>query len=737
VRREQQDIRQVLRKLAHFNPTCKDDYGHEALDYLVLDALVSYGQTPVTVQDIKGYLKATYAMDFEDAEIDATSKRLSGKHLISCEEKGRYERPMLKIYPEVESNIRKQYSETQNRESEVFSEWKEELSNRYKKNKVIIENIDRIVDNLHFFTRRMLRKHGVESVAVLYPESHKAQSWLSQSEAEKTVFDQLPSIDSFTDAVARLEILRFFRDANPKRKTYISSLFNASFFWHLIQVDNKCTELLREVVKGQRLYLDNNVLYSLVGFDGSEVLQSVHIMLKCAGQLGYKLWVTTKTLDEFQNSLLWRLNKLKEKPPLPRELARIALELLNEDNIVTSYWQEFVKNSTTIEEFIAERSHIEQILDGLNVEETNKFRKEIEESEELLDEMSTLRTVLIGQRSESVIEHDAFHRVFVNKLRKGPRSQFRNAAAWYLTHDRLMPAYDRVARKGKPFLPFCLTTDQWIQINRPLLTRTSSEQEYEQSFHSLVVQPFIRSMMASFSMTEAVNEVLGRLNRFEDMSPQLALEVVTDSHFMVSMSNETDENEREKKIKNKLVDVAADFQEQNVALEKNVSVKEIRVKKLEEQVAVLRSDMKAQQKTFRAQQRTFEIAQQDYENTAKKLENVNVEKEQADKAIRELNQLRESIQSEKDDIQNQLAAYKSNIKKWGIFGILTIFASALWWMHHLLISWPWLTSHSHETSIKIAIQLAIVCLLLCYPMRKHWYVWVSIAALFVGGALFA
>ena len=84
------------------------------------------------------------------------------------------------------------------------------------------------------------------------------------------------------------------------------------------------------------------------------MLQSVHSMLKLAGALGYELLVTTKSVDEFHNSLNWQMKELKRKPPLPSELARIAIENLDEDSFLTLYWRDFVRNGTSIEEFVTD-----------------------------------------------------------------------------------------------------------------------------------------------------------------------------------------------------------------------------------------------------------------------------------------------------------------------------------------------------------------------------------------------
>ncbi|MGD9099741.1 MAG: hypothetical protein PVF45_04620, partial [Anaerolineae bacterium] len=50
---DQSEIKQTIFRLAHFDPTCRDGYGHQLVDYLVLDSLAAFGQLKVTALEIK------------------------------------------------------------------------------------------------------------------------------------------------------------------------------------------------------------------------------------------------------------------------------------------------------------------------------------------------------------------------------------------------------------------------------------------------------------------------------------------------------------------------------------------------------------------------------------------------------------------------------------------------------------------------------------------------------------
>ncbi|MEK0336500.1 MAG: hypothetical protein QQN41_03585 [Nitrosopumilus sp.] len=712
--------------LAQFNPTYKDEYGHQVLDYLVLDALATYDTLfPVTPTGIKSYIKDVFKLDFDESEIVTSAKRLANKKIINYKEsKDRFEYPDFNIKPEYQQKIQKNLAYIQQLENDVIENWKQELIQKYQNQSLINDKIEAIVENLHFFVSKMFLRHGIESVSLLYPDSSKTQGWLNQ--IKDSILEEIPPIDPFVDVIVKIEVPNFFKISDEKRKTYISSLFNSSFYWHLIQVDENCSRLLKEVTKGQRLYLDNNILFSLVAFHGASVLKSVHNLLKFAKELGYDIWVTTKTIDEFHNSLNWKLKEYRKRQPIPRELARIAAENLDRDNFIVYYWQEFVKTGISIEEFISEKSHIEAILEAFQIEVTNKFRKDIENSTELVQEESLLRQACGESLNENIVQHDAFHRILISKIRKGHKHHFRDAVAWFLTHDSKLPRFGRFARKGANYLPFCITTDQWIQINRPLLARTSNKKEYEESFHTLITQPFLRTMIPTYSLENAYHHILAKLAKYKKMSPKLALEIIADNHFVVSMALEEDEYKIEEKIENKFVDLADKLKEKNINLEKNVqhsSEELIALRKKLSQIEGIVTKFGKQNKLF--------------ENKVKELEkNLKTEQEERESSKEKIPKLSELIVEEKSKTSKAIEQAQNNENKfqhlkgqnirWGIFIPLFLFGSIIIWLHSDFVNWQFLDTHKNNFLIKLSAQVALFFALLNIPIKKQWVNWVMI-----------
>jgi hypothetical protein len=599
-------------------------------------------------------------------------------------------------------------------EGTVLDQWKEELSAKYK-DALTGDDFAEIVRTLQLFTSKMFIRHGVESVAILYPDETKTQQWLES--VSGSIVEDLPKTKSLRDAVVKLEVPSFFLSANPQRRLYITSLFNSSFFWHLVQVDEKLSKLLRSATKGQRLFLDNNILYSLVGLHGPAMLQSMHTMLRLASSLEYDLWVTTTTIDEFKASLHWHVTEMKRMPFIPHDLARIAAENLEANSFLTTYWVEFAKNRTTVEEFVAEKTHVEKILSGLQIRINDEYVRSIKTSAEFTEEKSILMTECKGVLNDNIVAHDAFHRVFIGKLRGTLKYSFSQAVAWFLTDDRKLPRYDRAARKGKQCLPFCVTTDQWIQINRPLLVRTANRAAYEESYHSLVTRPFLRTMTSTFSLERAYGEVLGRLARYKEMSPNLALTIAADKHFMVTMAMETDQAKFEGKLENKLVDVANELKKRTEVLERQVRTTASKLALTVSEATEIRTRLREANQKYHAEVEALKRTVDGEKKRATKAEEASSSLNGQLAAERTSSSV---VKTELEQTRELHRSFKLDLGLWSMFSLISATLTALLWYHDIWFSFAWLDQNKNSLLMKVATQMLIVLASLNIPLRSHW-----------------
>lgn len=667
-----QSFKQAVLRLAQFDPSCEDEYGNQVLDYLVLDALASYGELQVSGSEIKAAIKSSFKLDFDVVEIRASGRKLADAGMIRFVEKTRESPSSYQILPNAAERIEKNIATTMELENRVMERWKGELQERYAEYEVIARNIELFVGRLQSFLLDMLREYGIHTVQFLYPDVAKKEFEISSGVHSRTE----SSSDSFLDTVLRLELPRFFRSEDRERRAYIASLLNSSFFLHLIQVDEKCSQLLREVTAGQRLYLDNNILYFLVGLDGPLLLESIHGLLGMATRLGYKLCITTKSLDEFHSSLEWHLQMAESKPAPPPELARIAVEALGEDSFLTAYWRNVIDTGGSVKDFVTDKSNVKDVLTAHQIEVSAEFREEIESSERLAREIAVLRGVAAAGTRESILEHDAFHRLFILRLRGGRRHKHSEAVAWFLTQDSKLPRYDRIARKGRPEVPFCVTTDQWIQMNRPLLARTSNADEYEASLQVLVTKPFLRSMLGTTSLESAYQRVMSRIARYKTMSPRLAVQIATDRHFMFTLADEAAPADIDAEVDKRIMDLAEQLAERG---------------ELETQLEVqgkIISDMRME--------------------------------------LEDMKKGRNSLGKEKVKLTARLHKARQRGRWWAFAALLGVSVLVIWLRSGALL-WTWLDASELAIFLKLTLQMMVAFLFLLIPLRKHWGVWSGLA----------
>ena len=76
-------MKTALFKLAFFEPNLKDDSNNHILDYLVLDCLSAYSPMyDCGLDEISKYIKTTFSVEFDEAEILAASNRLEKKEFL-------------------------------------------------------------------------------------------------------------------------------------------------------------------------------------------------------------------------------------------------------------------------------------------------------------------------------------------------------------------------------------------------------------------------------------------------------------------------------------------------------------------------------------------------------------------------------------------------------------------------------------------------------------------------------
>jgi len=282
-----------------------------------------------------------------------------------------------------------------------------------------------------------------------------------------------------------------------------------------------------------------------------------------------------------------------------------------------------------------------------------------------------------------------------------------------LTHDSKLPVFARVGLRGRKALPFCISTNEWIQINRPFLKRTQDDEEFEQSFQILVTQPFLRSILTNFKIDKIKEKLLSRLNRYNNMGAQLAFELATDVHFLSTLSKEKNDKVFDKKIDSIIVDINRDLKSENKEL-----------------YTLIDQQVETSQMKFEELNTAIDEISEQLSAKITSIDTISSEISNLREQIGESNRQKEKLEFEKQEVTNKFKTYK-NIIKWSGFVIFVVLSTLVIWNLDRIITIEWYINLPHKITIKIISNIILALAGLNIPYSKYWKVWIPIICAFL------
>ena len=201
------------------------------------------------------------------------------------------------------------------------------------------------------------------------------------------------------------------------------------------------------------------------------------------------------------------------------------------------YWQAYNQNKTQPKDVFDRLEHFEAELERYGIKKLDAGCTAVDQQKERVRDYSSLLNSERWpyQKEWIVLEHDAKCRLLVERLRGDGNLRVSNARYWFLTYDATLPRFAaRVPDNGDdtPELPFCVSPSAWVQIIRALTPRTA---DFDKTVVDLLTSPYVGYRTAV--NPTVVQEVIGRMDHFEDASPELALTVLTDTAKVHEIEN--------------------------------------------------------------------------------------------------------------------------------------------------------------------------------------------------------
>ena len=510
-----------VRRLAQYRPFERGGLDLRAvLHDLVLAAAAMEDGAVDSLFDCQKAFADCWALEVEIDELRPIVDRLVESDLATRHGKG------FRLSPATMADLENRAREWQQTEDRALREW--ELEVRQARPGLAEEEMDLLRSDLRDWLHLIIGRHGADAAMMLYPEDRRAQRFFDDVQAHG--FDSLPDRPDGLRILREQALPLFIRAPSPDQRRFLASLLNISFYMNVLTIDPQAKKLVQEQMTGHRIYLDTNFLYAVLGGAPPEEVYSSRRLVKLSKDLGFELAVTPWTVDELRTSIARSRRDIEAQQAFIRpELADAMVRSSGDKGFNRLYWQAYNQSKTQPKDVFDRLEHFELTLESYGIAVVDQGCTAVDQDEARIREYSSLLNSerWPWQKDWVVLEHDAKARLLVERLRGAGNLRFSNARYWFLTYDATLPRFAaRVPDNGDsaPELAFCVSPSAWVQIIRALTPRTD---DFDRTVVDLLTSPFV-GYRAAVSPA-VVQEVVGRMDHFEDASPELSIAVMADT----------------------------------------------------------------------------------------------------------------------------------------------------------------------------------------------------------------
>lgn len=266
-------------------------------------------------------------------------------------------------------------------------------------------------------------------------------------------------------------IITFLRQLPPELRQLLKLLHYNVLLNQILNLDPIMVGLQKDLFPRRRLYLDTNVVLSLLceGHPQHKVVQEV---IEASLSLGVQLYVSPVTMNELQG----QVERAKKDHVASRgSQLMAALAAYSDDAILATFFTTRQRQrSLSWESFIAPFDSLEDVLlDSRILLEPESF-EEARNSANLPQIEASIRDAKSPFVSGHVIEHDTLNCALIFALRAAHPADERGNTVWLLTIDRSLQMAQRVLLGGGSVTaPYCIQVADWGEIVLPALSLTS------------------------------------------------------------------------------------------------------------------------------------------------------------------------------------------------------------------------------------------------------------------------
>jgi len=322
------------------------------------------------------------------------------------------------------------------------------------------------------FLATILSNLGAECCFAIAGSRGRELTFLKPIDVQELLDDILRATkDQVLRKAMKHSFVGYVSDPDEDLSDYLYSLAQSYFIIQVLHLDPECESCTKASLQRKKVYIDTNVIvHSLTGTKRGT--KAVDIALKLTNDLKIGIVLSKRTKEEFANLVSDAKRDFGRSPRVPNErFVKVQNEL--KDGFLKDFLRKKKENPNLTFDRYADR------LEEIETVARNRYSATYDNNayDEILQhpDLPQLKTLVVDEgmrfgllKTDFVAEHDAFHILLVQELRKREAGDILGPNYWFLTHDRSL--YFVETRFGKyERNPSSIFVDNWIQLISPLL----------------------------------------------------------------------------------------------------------------------------------------------------------------------------------------------------------------------------------------------------------------------------
>lgn len=512
----------ALKKLAQFVLNrSTENIRNELYEYLVMSALHGTSDALTREEIVSSIQKDLGIAQVPNTLVDSALTRLAQKRdieSIQSQEKQKYF--LSNTMGEKLSRITQEYGAT-------FSAVTNKLIALVEEKHGILTDVEKttVIQNFQSLLGTIFGTNGLITANAILGKKGISET-MGLADILNLITQILERKDKLSEAQKEV-FINYLNTPDENLSAYLYSLSQSYYLIEVLNLDPGCQALMRENLRKITGYLDTNlIVFSLVG---GELSKAVAKLIKLSTDLGIKIKFTKRTREEFIRHIEFKKMVYSKKGEVTFKSYGKITPIL-EDGLLKDYLEKKKANpGLTYEGYFARLTGIEALL-------RNKYSIEFDENpyeeikkHENMDKFKRLVWKYALLKPEAVAEHDAYHILLIQELRKKEKSGILGPGSWFITYDHTLYFVDKdLAREEPDRIPSSIYAENWIQMLSPLLSPEISNKTAREVFTTLFASRI--PTLTKVVKEEDLLELQGTWIDDEDLGPEDLAEVIGDSY---------------------------------------------------------------------------------------------------------------------------------------------------------------------------------------------------------------